>query len=90
MCPGQPVTQLLLLVFLILLIFVSPLTSLCWSSHVFDVFEAPSLSPSLQVHSPALNFLVCLSLFSCFTDLGFLSLPCSASSVQTVAKAPNI
>lgn len=42
---GQPVTQLLLLFFLTLLIFVFPLTSLCWSSRVFDVFEAPSVSP---------------------------------------------
>lgn len=32
---GQPVTQLLLLLFLIILVFDSPLTSLCWSSHGF-------------------------------------------------------
>lgn len=55
-----------------------------------DVLEASFVS--LPVYFLALNFLVWLSffLFFMFYRLSFLSFPCRASSVQTVAKPPNI
>lgn len=60
---GQPVTQLLLLFFLIILIFVSPLTSLCWTSHAFICLKVFLSAPSIQVHFSTLSFVVCLSFF---------------------------
>lgn len=92
---GQPVAQLLLLFFVTLLIFF-PHFSLLEFSYVpmclKQLSSAPCLPCALPVHFLVLYFLVSLSflLFFMFYRLGFLSLPCSASSVQTVAKPPNI
>lgn len=80
---GQPVTQLLILFFLIILIFVSPLTSLCWSSHAFMCLKVFLSAPSLHVHFPTLFCgLSQLFSFSCFTDLSFLSSALSRQGIK--------
>lgn len=87
---GQPVTQLLLLFFVTLLICLFHFSLLEFSCS--DVLEAPFVSPLPSSALPCSEFLGLSQLFSFFMfyRLGFLSLPCSASSIQTVAKPPNV
>lgn len=87
---GQPVIQLLLF-FLTLLKSSFPLFSLL-EFLCFGRVEAPAQFPTLQVHFPALISLSVSGFFFflCFTGLGVLSLPSSASSVYTVAKNPGV